>query len=757
MPEPWEMYQQQSAQPTPAAPPPDAPPDAAPAAPTSGTSNVEPWQLYQQQGASTSQPTTQQQPTDSGFMPSVSDFVHNYIQGVKQRTGSTQQEFIQNAENRLSAAGQGARRNIDRTLLTVAKAERDVDQAHGLFTNGHPLDNFIAGKEKVVNAALPSDPDLAQGVQMGDDLTNVGQLMLGEGGLKAVGLMDKLEAVFPVLKSLKNNPLAAKALRNLIEQGGTGTVQALGQGASLPEAIGAGAVNATMGTLADAPQARVEARANTAAELAPTETTVRGVPVTLLASELPGATQKQIESATIGETPALRDARQQAWQQLPVNLAKDATTNIVNENNSASVADLRQRLRDTDDPDIERQLTQQINDIQAGGQGAPAWNYITPDGQSLTPAETRSAMNNLREHWLSQDWSPQEDQAIQDRFNDMKDQLARYDAMQGTQPTGPIYHVGDAVDNTSSFADTANHARIMGDRALAEMPQRFRDDYMDLANSRDKLQDQFDANAGVPKLQAPIEKEIARINTRMNTIYEEPDVADAISQPLAEQALKNKRLSDAFQALHNVMTKHVTLTPQESTDLGTPSEARGTTQSLVNDIRSIQDQYGDVLNPALGDRGLNHILDLGQYMDMPEGKQRVQSLLGNMVMVLRRHFQGLRGTVSGGGATVGAYTLGHLLGHATGVTSLGVGALAAEAQAARTRYKLATDPVFNRMIRDRLSTDPNFANRFLFASKFVPPRHAAPLLGALMTNWYKNAMNPPEQTPAPEATNATSP
>ena len=737
MPEPTPTTDPYAALPDPtqaSAPPAAAPAAAPPAAPT------DPYAALPDPTQASAEPSQTSTPTDSGI-PSLSDVVHNYIQGVKQRVGSTPAEFGHNVVTRLTDLNQGLSQHVDRSMLTVERAARAVDQAHGLYTNGHPLDAQIAHDESVVNAPRPTDPERAGNQQIGDDAGSVIEYMLGEGALKSLGVMDRIEALAPFSKAIRKNPMVAKVLRTMIEQGTVGASQAGLQGATLPQALLAGGEAAAVGGLTEAPQARVEARAATAAELAPEERNVRGVPFTVLQSELPGATATQTRAATIGETLALRQARQEAWQQLPVNLAKDATRNIVNDANDASLADLRQRLRDTDDPALEDQLTKQVNDVQAGGAGVPAWSYITPEGASLSPAQTRSAMNDLREHWMSQDFSPAEDQAIQDRYNDMKDQLNRYDTMQGTQPVGAMYHVDDAVDNTNSFADTANHARIVADRALAEMPQSWRENYLNLADNRDKLQDQFDANAGVPKLQEPIQKEIGRINRQMNTILEEPDVADAISQPRAEQALNSKRLSDAFQALHNVMTKHITLTPEESADLGTPSEARGTTQSLVNDIRAIKDQYGDVLNPAIGDRGLNHILDLGQYMDMPEGRERVNGLLGNMVMVLRRHFQGLRGMIGGGGATVGAYTLAHLLGHATGATSLGVGALAAEAQAARTNFKLATDPVFNRMIRNRLSTDPAFSHRFLFGARSVPPRHAAPLLGALLTTTLNNKDN----------------
>jgi hypothetical protein len=87
-----------------------------------------------------------------------------------------------------------------------------------------------------------------------------------------------------------------------------------------------------------------------------------------------------------------------------------------------------------------------------------------------------------------------------------------------------------------------------------------------------------------------------------------------------------------------------------------------------------------------------------------------------MTMVWKRHLAGIRGVIAGGGA-VGA--LAHSL--ATGVAGIagGVGVLGAEAA--------------HRMIVNRLATDPELAQRFIFALKNnVPPRYAGTLLAAMM-------------------------
>jgi hypothetical protein len=589
--------------------------------------------------------------------------------------------------------------------------------------------------------------------------------MGGEGIIKALPTMDMVSTLAPIQKALKAAPNAAKVIRQLIEQGVTGTVQSTTQGATPGEAVGQGIASGVLGGLSELPEARVASRAATAEELAPIEREAEGVPYTVLRSEVTGpqgqttATPLQREAATIGESSATRAERQTAFPQVQTNLAQRGLEAALNTSNDASVADLRARLRDTEDPDLEQRLSQQLQNIRAGvgGEGGQVpWSYLSPEGNPLSPGEARATLQGIREHWLSQDWSPQEEQQIQNRYNDLKDQIDRYDTSGGTQPASPIYNVADAVANTTNFADAANHMRIVGDRAIAEMPQTFRDNYQNLAENRAKLQDDFDSNAGVPRLQTPIMREIEKVNDRMNDILNDPQVADRISGVKAEQALTDKRLSDAFSAIHNTMSKHVSIPTDTAAALNIPSEATNL-PSLANDLQAIKDKYGDVLNPVIGENGLDHIMELGHYMQMPEGRDRVQSLLGNMAMVLRRHYMGMRGLAMYP-ATAGAAYLAHVAGHLAGVGTAGVvglAGLAGEAQAARTRFRLATDPVYARMIRDRLSAEPAFANRFLFGAKNVPTRHAAPLLAASMLNWINGPRQPIPPTPTGDNNNAT--
>jgi hypothetical protein len=712
--------------------------------------------------------TAQQQPTDNtGLLPSLSDAVHGYIQSARQRIGASPSEFGAKVVGRLSDLVEGANHNVSNAALTIEKLARDIDKAHGIYTNGHPLDADIANAEQIIaRQRKPANAEQAGNMQLGDDTANILQYIGGEGIVKAMPLANMLETLGPIKQALTKSPIAAKVLRQLIEQGITGTVQSTTQGATPGEAVGQGVLSGAMGALSELPGARVASRANLAEELAPIEKEAEGVPYNVLRSEVRGpqgqtiATPLQQEAATIGESAATRAMRQEAFPQVQTNIARRGLETALNTSNDASVADLRERLRNTDDPQLETELSQQLQNIRAGVGGVGGqvpWSYISPEGTALSPGEARSTLQGMREHWLSQDWTPDEEEHIQNRYNDLKDQLDRYDNLGGTQPISPIYNVRDAVDNSSNFGDAANHMRLVADRAIAEMPQVQRERYQDLADSRAKLQDQFDSNAGVPRLQTPIMREMEKINDRMTDILNDPQVADRISGGKAEQALTDKRLSDAFSAIQNVMSKHVSIPGKAAAAANIPSEAQNMS-SLTSDIEAIKNKYGDVLNPVLGEQGLNHLVEMGHYMDMPEGRERINTLKGNIAMVLRRHFMGLRGMAMYP-ATAVAATLAHVAGHLAGVGSLGavgLAGLAGEAQAARTRFKLATDPVYARMIRDRLTSEPAFANRFLFGAKNVPSRHAAPLLASSMLTWLNGGNEQPPEPPPTGDANAPS-
>src|ERR1700729_1108069 len=204
--------------------------------------------------------TTTTSTDNTGQLPSISDAVHSYIQGVRERVGSNPTEFGHNVVARLTGLAQGANLNISRTALTIEKLARDIDKAHGIYPNGHPLDADIAGAEALMNREADKraamTPTQRGYVNVGDDMTNIMQYMGGEAIMKGLPITDMIEQLGPVKAALQKVPLAAKVLRQMIEQGITGGAQSLGQGDETPDVLKSSLLSAGVGSLGELSEAR---------------------------------------------------------------------------------------------------------------------------------------------------------------------------------------------------------------------------------------------------------------------------------------------------------------------------------------------------------------------------------------------------------------------------------------------------------------------------------------------------------------------
>lgn len=814
MAEPWEMYQQQGAQPT--APPPAMPdasaaPDATPPAQPTDNSGVEPWQLYQQQAApdtsqAARQPNTPAATTPTGNtdqLPSISDAIHSYIQGVRERVGASPSEFGHNVVSRLSGLAAGANLNINRSVLTIGKLARDIDKAHGIYPNGHPLDSEIADWEAMMNREADKrqamNPAAKSGIQPGDDMTNVLQYMAGEAAVKALPLITMLEQFGPVKAALQKAPLAAKVLRTMIEQGITGGGQELVQGGEPGDVVKAGLVSSVIGSLGELGDARMARLANLADTLEPTMQNIRGVNFRTLQSEATSehgqniATPAQRSAADISEQPEIQAERQAGFKDLQTNLAQQATANVLNDANTLRtttatrppitgaeitapdfdyttpegqsltpeqaqehLGNLKtELLSDTITPDREQDLMNQYTDLRDKLQAKPpAWSYVAPSGKSFSPDEARAALRELQQQWLERDWNPDDNQKFQDAYNDLKGQLDRHEQFSFTQPHLPPHDVPGVVGSIRSYGDAADYFNQSARQAVQRLGPEAASDYSDLNNRRNVLQNTITRAQGNPEMQSAAMDELNSVNQKMEALFKQPAVGTRISDAELQQGLKEQRLANGFQMLQNVMDRHFTYRAGTAQDINAPRVARNLPQ-LADNIEAVKARYGDVLDPAIGDKGLNHILDMGKYMNMPEGAERVNSLMGNMAHIIRKYYSGMRGTVAG--SALGAGLLAHMATHIMGGGLATTGAiLGAEARAAYTKNRIATDPAFVRQIRNRIAADPAFSSRFLFGARSLPAHVAAPLLASGMLAWMHRANSVEDDPEATGAANATS-
>lgn len=768
-----------TAPPDPYAAMPDPTQGAAPAAPTGQPQPQAAGDPY----AALPDPTQASTTTDTtGQTPSISDAIHSYIQGVKQRVGSSPSEFGHNILDRLWGAAQGANLNVNRSVLTIGKLARDIDKAHGIYPNGHPLDAEITNWEAMMNRQADErakqTPTQQQNVQVGDDMANILQYMAGEGIIKALPMARMIEEFAPVKAALQKAPLAAKVIRTMIEQGITGGAQETVQGGEPGDIVKSGLISAGVGSLGEAADARMARLGNLADTLEPAQQAVRGVTFRTLRSEAVGehgeplSTPAQRSAADISEQPEIQAERQAGFKQLQTNLAQQATADVLNDANKLRTTTATQPpitggeitapafdyttpegqsltpeqaqehlgnlktelLSDTVTPEREKELMNQYTDLRDKLDAKPpAWSYVSPSGKSFTPDEARVALRELQQQWLEQDWNPTDNQKFQDAYNDLKGQIDRHEQFNFTQPHLQPHDVQNVVANIRSYGDAADYFNASARQAVQRLGPEAASDYSQLNNRRNVLQNTITRAQGDPAMQTAAMEELDGVNQKIEALFKQPEVGTRISDAEVQQGLKEQRLANGFQMLQNMMDRHFTYRADTAQDINAPRVARNLSR-LSDNIEAVRARYGDVLDQAIGDKGLNHILEMGKYMDMPQGTERVNSLMGNMAHIIRKYYSGMRGTVAG--SALGAGLLAHMATHLMGGGLATTGAiLGAEARAAHTKNRIATDPAFVRQIRNRIAADPAFSSRFLFGARSLPAHIAAPLLAAGMLSW----------------------
>ena len=567
---------------------------------------------------------------------------------------------------------------------------------------------------------MKRDSYAAKGGQLFETMA---EWMVGEGELKALTQAERMTKLAPVVKLLEKYPKLSEAviahpevvrhLPDAIRQGIIGTTQAAAHGADLPESLESGAVAGSLGLaggmIAGAAGGAIK---NLTEKIQPTVRDLEGVKFTQLASEARGPNGEVLNptaarAANISREPAIRAEREGAFKQLQTNLAQKGVRGALEQANTAAASSATA-------PAIQNT--------------AEGWRYIPPDGStSLSAPEARATLNEMRQRWLDGEWAPGQEDQFKQAYNDMKGQLDRHETLTtralppGVQgpaalrlqpglegPTGPDYgykpgaapvaphNVDSVVNATTSYGEAAAHLDQLARQQLRDVPEGIREQYLSLAKQRQVMQDAFDEARLDPKKRETLMQNIATVNGEMTDLFKAPGTAELADSPGAmSQPMKLQKLSGAFQELQNTMDHHFNLRADTAAEIDRPRVATKL-NSLADDIEDIKTRHGDVLNPVLGDQGLNHIIELGDLMNVRVKRDAVKTILGNATEALKDHFGGKRSILAAGGAgMLGAHILA---GHFTG----GVGAAG-----------LVTGEGIYRMLRNRIATDPEFAAKVL--------------------------------------------
>jgi hypothetical protein len=594
-------------------------------------------------------------------------------------------------------------------------------------------------------------------------------------------------------KWFEENPAIAKLLhiglqtaRGSAEMGGQTYVTSGGNAPETKTALESGAIGGGAGGLVtEAGGAALRALGRQATELMPSIENLGSGDYRVLRSEAEGpqgqsiATPLQKEAANIASQPGIRAERVAALQQMPGSIARTGLENALTESEAArmtgpfsseppiaqpnvanawdhttpdgrslnpdeareELANIRsQWLSEDNDPAIEQQLEQQYGDLKNKLNLHDRFQETAPPTGpgTLSPADARDALDNLKTRWLAEDWGPQQDAQFKQVYNQLQQQVDRHDSYMMNRTMTQPFDIKNALANTNSLDDAAGHLDLAARQRLQYLTPDLQRQYQMLNASRTRLQDAFDKAAGTPLEQARILPQIADANKQLESFFQQDGVRGVLPPSEAQQALVDLRRANGFKALDNAFNRHLSLQPSTAAAIGQPSVPTG---SLANDIEKIKNQYGDVLDPVLGNDGLNHAIKLGQQVNTPEGADAVTSLIGHIGAAYKRHFINIGGLV--GAAGIG--TLYHIMG------DLGLGAapaaLAASSAAGARKYviqRLATDPEFNRAVRYSVQQG-------------IPPRVAGAILAARLGLSRLVAPLITRTAPATGDANATSP
>ena len=682
---------------------------------------------------------------------------------------------LANARYELGELNTGFTHGLSETGLTAQKLIGKLPLGAGDWFTRHTATARAADEAR---AAMKMD---TPGRVSGNLIENILEAASGDEALKGLSMVGKIKELGSVFKVLQGSPEVANVMARVINTAGKQAVLAGGQtaahGGSAEDVVTAGLLGAAGGSAIEGAGAVMRNKAaQIAEELTPTIKNIEGGDFTSLRSQAVGpegqstATPRQIRSANISTEPETRAANLRAYRTGETNIAQRGIRTALEQANDARAPELPvvttpermlpppadytpgMEVQGTPAKEIVTQPSQQgqgegqfVNTLETGAQN---WTQLPPETgggmivrtgggpMKVTPAEARQMQTDLQQKLMdpARTLGTREQAALQAQHADLTDQLNRYDEYLGQQPHYPVHDVEDAVNNTASFGDAAKHLQSSALQKIVALDADpvIGDQFRTLRQQQARWQNTLDHTIDPATLQQAKQK-LSGIGNQIEDLFNQPGVRERISGTEAAQGMTEYRQSKAFQALQDAIDQHFNFTPGEASAMGrprTPQNMEGFTKS----IRAVENEYGDVLNPLLGDDGLNHLKEMGEYLNTgPNAQDSLKSVLGQTGVALRRHYGGIRSIVMGAAE---GQALGMALGHHALTAAAGPMAGAG----------LLTGEGAYRLVLNRMATEPAFAARVLYAAKnHVAPRIAGPLLASMMLSMHRNnqQMNAP--------------
>ena len=377
--------------------------------------------------------------------------------------------------------------------------------------------------------------------------------------------------------------------------------------------------------------------------------------------------------------------------------------------------------------------------------GPPAVIFTdTGDGLSIHRARQQLAQYEriLSDQDLIDEIGPRDAQQIENARADLAEQLRRYDDYAASQPHFPQPDILEAVRNTGSigeggqqltdyygqFWQKANRAaEEAGDRTFTDL----REEEKNIRARLNKSTARYDELKA--ELKANQQAQFDFFEKYRTTVS--PQEWETFRKGY-QDGIVLKNLDDFIQRKFGGITR--------------AKEARGVGQRIFrpgeNWNQELEDFYNDgfrnsetnraVLERTIGQAHMDDLDRMGILFNSAERMEQTASLANAIGASIRRHYSGIRSVFAEAthmGGMAGGAGAGFILGtHVAGHMGAGIGGMiGGPAGYITAPWISGTITGTRRYIVDRLASDPDFLNRFVYSvQNRLPPRQAGPLLAA---------------------------
>lgn len=367
----------------------------------------------------------------------------------------------------------------------------------------------------------------------------------------------------------------------------------------------------------------------------------------------------------------------------------------------------------------------------AEGETGPAAMIFTDKGEGMSVERARQQLAQydriLNDENALGEMGVREHGELTAARDDLEEQLRRFDDFAASQPHFPAPNPLEAVRNTSSLSDAAEHLKALHGRFWDAADAASGGEFTALRDEEKRLQKQIYGETPTGRLDE-LRQQLQENQQKQLDFFDR--YRTTVSPQEWATARRGYQDGIVLQNLDNLIQGHFN-------GITRAEEARGVAQRAFKPTANFNNQLENFYNTGFRDSetnrqvlertiGQGHMDDLkriGALFQDADRMEATQKLYKSIGQAIRRHYHGIRGAASSGVPFVAA----HYLGREAGITAAAIPPV------------LGTISGTNRYITERLMTDPDFLKRFTYSiENNLPPRTAAPILAARAISTVQN-------------------